>query len=213
MQRPLAFDATREVIDLFLVAFPFWPRGRPSGAWRPHRVSPFPPEAATGCACSAVSMPLPQLYTVRVTTKSLRYSVRSVGPESLCPGCRIFRYDSMLYWNPTTCAATRIRPTSMARTQIESVFFFFESCGEGCHRCSEGNSRSQQRLLGPSRAARPWIRTNLLRIKKARLSTRLGSGAETADHFTRLFFSRLRPCKSPWWKHREPWALAKINRS
>jgi hypothetical protein len=45
----------------------------------------------------------------------------------------------------------------------------------------------------------PGFRTNLLRIKKARLSTRLGSGAETADHFTRLFFSRLRPCKSPWW--------------
>ena len=30
MQQPLAFDATREAVDLFSVAFPSWPKGRPN---------------------------------------------------------------------------------------------------------------------------------------------------------------------------------------
>ena len=189
MQRPLAFDATREVIGLFSAAFPFWPRGRPpSGAWRPHQVSPFPREAATGCSWSAISIAAASALRRTRTTKSLRYSIRSVGPESLCPGCRIFPVRQHVLLEPYYMRqnGSHSSPPHINGRGLKLNLFFLRGCGEACHRCSEGNSRSQQRLLGPSRAARPSIRTNLLRIKKARLSTRLGSGAETADHFTRL---------------------------
>jgi hypothetical protein len=202
MQRPLAFDATREVIGLFSAAFPFWPRGRPpSGAWRPHQVSPFPREAATGCSWSAISIAAASALRRTRTTKSLRYSIRSVGPESLCPGCRISG-QTACFSRTLLHAAERqpleSAPHQCARTQIESVFF--------CEAEEKDATDTAKEIAGRNNACRPLTSSQALdsnqftpELRKARLLTRLGSGAETADHFTRLFFSRLRPCKSPWW--------------
>jgi hypothetical protein len=183
MQRPLAFDATREVIDPFSVAFPFWPGGRPFGAWRPHQVSPFPRETATGCA---ISMPLPQLYAVRVGRNpyNTRYDqwapnryalgVEFSGTTACCIGTLLHAQNGS-HSNP---------PHQLARTQIESVFFFEKDATDAAKEIAGRNNACS----APHEQPGPGFEPNLLRIKKARLSTRLGSGAETADHFMRLFF-------------------------
>lgn len=209
MQRPLAFDATREVIDLFSVAFPFWPRGRSSGAWRPHQVSPFPREAATGCAWSTTSMPPPRALRRTRTTKSLRYSVHSVGPESLCPGCRISGTTACFIGTLLHAAERQpleSAPHQWARTQIESVFFFGEAAEKDATDRAKEIAGRNNACSAPHEQPGPGFEPIYSELRRRDCQPVSVQVLRQPTIHTAVFFSHLCPCKSPWWRHREPWA-------